>query len=680
MENPGRTGAGLLKTRGHLAEAAAAGGEAETPPSGFSANDGTGFAGNDGTAFGGNDGTGFAGNERIIFVCLLARSAFIGGEAAPFIRCEAALFIRRAAAPFILCAALFALAPEARAQCAAQRIALKPGWNAVYVEVSPEQDAGAVFSQWPVDSVGVYDPAAFLATRQFSADGGTEGLVSSPILMWNREYREASLVTRIPAGVVCLCFNTNLTAGGTFSTTLVGVPAAPRTTWHPSDDGDVLNYFGFSLQEGVSVTPEAYLEGFDALSGEAMLRIGGKTRGEPPSRLPFYSGGTVSDGEALLVGAGDLSDWSGALFVSPQTSLDFGSAGARATIRIRNDGAAPRTVALSLDRAVAELDPRLPFSARFLLWRDEDVALTNAAWTPVGAIGEVSRKRLAPGETWRVAFGLDRTSLVGEGGSTLPRGVPFGALLTARDVDGGSGMKAVVPLRGETSGTDAALTAWPAGLWVAEAVFDTVAAPGASAGTPTGGRARIRLPVHVDGHGAIRLLQRVVAAGDTASDGSLSYRLYAGAATIPDTATEALRISSVVLPTEIPVIEADEGGSLREGASFRFTVAADGATSLLRHPYHPQHDGLRWDFSTPAPSGDFIDNYKGEVKPETFSVKNTVMLSFDFGEGASRWDPQDAVSGTCWWTFEGLRREGKLVASGPLSLKRVSALSEIVLE
>ena len=83
-----------------------------------------------------------------------------------------------------LCAALCALAPEARAQCAAQSIALKPGWNAVYVEVSPEAGPDAVFADWPVDSVGVYDPAAFLATRQFSANGGTEGLVSSPILMW----------------------------------------------------------------------------------------------------------------------------------------------------------------------------------------------------------------------------------------------------------------------------------------------------------------------------------------------------------------------------------------------------------------------------------------------------------------------------------------------------------------
>ena len=199
---------------------------------------------------------------------------------------------------------------------------------------------------------------------------------------------------------------------------------------------------------------------------------------------------------------------------------------------------------------------------------------------------------------------------------------------------------------------------------------------------PAGGVLKLRLPLHVDAEGKVRLLQRVVAAGEADAAGNLAYRLYAGEAEPPATASQALRISSAVLPTETPVVEASFADFSSEVgiASFEFTVAADGATSLLRHPYHPQHDGLRWDFSTPAPSGDFIDNYKGEVKPETFSVKNTLMLSFDFGAGASRWDPQDAVSGACQWTFSGLRREGDLVASGPLSLKRVSALSEIVLE
>ena len=103
-----------------------------------------------------------------------------------------------------LCVAFLAFAPRAGAQCDAQRITLKPGWNAVYVEVSPEGSAADIFASWPVDSVGVYDPASFLSTRQFSAEGGTGGLVSSPIFMWNRAHAVASAVSRIPAGVICL--------------------------------------------------------------------------------------------------------------------------------------------------------------------------------------------------------------------------------------------------------------------------------------------------------------------------------------------------------------------------------------------------------------------------------------------------------------------------------------------
>ena len=588
-------------------------------------------------------------------------------------------FIRAAGAPVILCAALCALAPRASAQCAAQGITLKPGWNAIYVEVSPEEDAGAVFANWPVDSVGVYDPAAFLATRQFDADGGTDGLVSSPILMWNREYREASSVSRIPAGVVCLCFNTNLTATGTFSTNLVGVPAAPRMTWHRSGGGDeVLNYFGFSVAPGSAVGPGAYLAGFPELAGGSLLRIGGKSREDPPVRLPVYSNDTVGDGAVLLVGANAPSDWSGALYVSPMDGLDFGTNGTLRTLAVRNDGGAPRTVALELHRAVAELDARLPFGAALLVWRDADTARTNAAWNALEAFGTIAEKRLAAGETWTVQVGLDRTKIP-EG---LVQGIPFGALLRAIDVDGGTGMKAVVPLRAETSGADASRTAWPAGLWVADVALDTVDFESAENPALAGGSLKLRLPLHVDGEGKVRLLQRVVAAGEVDANGALSYRLYAGEAEPPSTARQALRISSAVLPTETPVVEANSSlfGDGVGFATFQFTVEADGATSLLRHPYHPQHDGLRWDFKTAAPSGDDFDNYKGEVKPELFSVENKIAISLDLSPGAAQWDPQNSVSGQCYWTFSGLRREGPLVASGPLTLTRVSQLADIILE
>ena len=606
------------------------------------------------------------------------RSGALHSAATPpsSVRRAAAPFIRGAAALFVFCAA----APRAAAQCADQSVTLRYGWNAVYLEVSPEVDASEVFADWPVDSVGVYDPASFLATRQFSAAGETEGLVPAPIFMWNRDYREASSVSRIPAGSVCICFNTNAAA---FAATVRGVPAAPRTTWHRSESGEMLNYFGFSVQDGATVLPADYLAGFGDLAGGSLLRIGGRTRESPPSRLPLYASDEVADGEVLLVGSTAVSDWSGALWVSPMGGLDFGTNAALRTFSVRNDGGSPRTVALQLRRAAEELDGRVAFDPAFLRWRDTATALTNASWNGIGAFDkhgrvEVARKTLAAGETWTLSFGLDRTALP----AGLERGVPFGALLAALDADGATKMKAVVPLRGESAGLDAASTAWPAGLWIADVALDTVSLSKDAEFAESGGVLKLRLPLHVDGEGKIRLLQRVVAAGTEDADGNLSYRLYAGSAEPPATATTAMRISSVVLPTETPVVAADESVSdFASGlAEFRFVVEAGGATSILRHPYHPQHDGLRWDFSTPAPSGDDLSNYKWDVKPETFSVTNEIALLVAFDGGEAAWNPDAAAEAVCIWSFEGLRREGPVHAIGPATVRRVSPLSELVLE
>ena len=580
--------------------------------------------------------------------------------------------------PFVLRISYFVLicaAFCANAQNAAQDVALARGWNAFYVEVSPDLPPDALFSAWPVDSVGVYDPASFLPTRQFSASEDTQGLRSSPIAMWRRDMPDASSVTRIPAGVVCIAYNT----GGVFRTTITGVPAAPRTTWHVTDDDTVYNFFGFSVQAGQSVRPDDYLAGFDGATGTGRTcwTIGGFDRGAPPTLVRGNTGTAVSDGAVLLLPSSAVSDWSGALHVSPMDGLDFGTNATLRALSIRNDGGAPRTVALRIDRAVAELSESYPFDLSVLRWRDSATAVTNAAWNSLSAFGEIARKRLGDGEAWKIEFGIDRTAIP----AGLVQGVPFGALLTALDTDGGSKMKAVVPLRAMAGGSTAG-AAWPAGLWLADIALDTVDFKDAKNPAPAGGTLKLRLPIHIDANGRVRLLQRVVAAGEADASGSLAYRLYAGTATPPATATETLRVSSAVLPTETPVIKSSlaEFSSDRSFAVFEFTVAAGGATSILRHPYHPQHDGLRADFSTLSPSGDDIANYKGEVKPETFSVENAILLELDFDGGAARWDPQDTVSGTCTWTFTGLRREGALSATGPATFTRVSPLAELVLE
>ncbi len=556
-----------------------------------------------------------------------------------------------------------------------QALTLHNGWNAVYLEVSPSVPLAEAFADWPVKSVGFYDPASFLSTRQFSQDWDSQGVSMKPIATWHRDYPEASQVERVPAGTVCLVFNTN---GMRTTVSVTGVPAAPRMTWHVTDTNEVYNFVGFSLQTGASVLPRDYLEGFDgAVLNGSFFKFGGTNPDAAPQVMAIYQTTKVSDGDVLLVASDKQSDWSGVLYVSPMTGLDFGNDQSKATLSVRNDGEDARTVAVEARQSASYGDVELPLSA--LHFRDAAVALTNAEWHTLEMGGTqlaatVATKRLAAGETWRIEFGLDRAAF-----DTGARGRKFGALLRVTE-DGASKMRVEVPLTGETSGESATSRTWPGGLWVADVAFNRIVSPGSPAETETGGTAKLRLPIHIDASGKVRLLQRVVSAGEVAADGTYAYHLYAGTATVPTTANVAMRISAVCLPTELPVVESTGGTFSTNGVTFAFTVAGDGATSLLRHPLHPQHDGLRWDFKTPAPSGDEFSNYKGDVKPETFSVQNEINLMFNLNGGETPWNAEQTKGGTCRWKLTNLMRQGPITLVGDMTIKRVSPQTELVLE
>jgi hypothetical protein len=578
-------------------------------------------------------------------------------------------------------AAALALAIAAAAPCIARAgvvelnqdlPAVKYGWNAVYVELSPTNDLDGVFGDWPTDSVGLYDPAAFLATRQYSATSESQGMAIAPIAMWHRGQPAATEAVSLPANTVCIFFSTNTAAT---HLKLHGVPAAPRTTWHVTSAKKPYNFFGLSLQDGAGTTVGDILDGFPGINSlSGIYRIFGTNAAVAPALTRIYATTKLYDANVLLVPSSEISDWSGVLNVSPMDGLDYGTNATLRVLSVRNDGTQRRTAAIDLVPSVSAEGARDLLPALHL--RDTAVAVTNAAWV-APASPRLASKVLEPGETWKLEVGLDRSLFDDD-----VRGTPFGAVLRITDDGGASKWRVDVPLQGAASGKTSDEDAWPGGLWIAEAAFDEIHFAGdtAEAYTPAGGTLKVRMPMHVDGEGTLRLLQRVVVAGSTAADGSFAYTLYAGDAAVPATARETMRISSAVLPTEQPVIPL-KGGDFRQGlAIFSFTVDADGATSLLRHPTHPQHDGLRWDFSTPAPSGDDFDNYKSTVKPELFSVGNIISFRLDLNGGEAPWNPEEEKTGTCTWTLENLRREGPIAIKGPMTIRRIAPQTDIVLE
>ena len=544
-----------------------------------------------------------------------------------------------------------------------------PGWNAVFIEVAPTNALSEIFAGWPTDSVGLYDPAAFLATRQYSASGETQGLAIAPIAMWHRDYPEASDAMSLPANTVCLFFSTN---PATASLSVRGTPAAPRTTWHVTGAKDPFNFIGVTIKKGETISAPDYFDGFTGSPKQEYYRISGKRTNGAPTLVYVYPSTPVHDGDVLVAPSSVISDWTGVLFVSPMDGLDFGTNATKRVLSIRNDSTVERTAAVDLV-PVADL-PRDLRPALHI--RDMAVALTNAAWT-TPETSRLATKTLAPGETWKLEFGLDRALFDKE-----VRGTPFGAVLRIIDDGGASKLRVDVPIQGAASGKAADRNAWPGGLWLAEAAFDEIYFDGDRDAdyTPAGGTLKVRLPLHIDAEGNIRLLQRVVVAGETAADGTFAYTLYAGDATVPATSRETMRISSAVLPTEQPVIPSTASLFSDGFISFAFQVDENGATSILRHPTHPQHDGLRWDFETPAPSGDDFQNYKSTVKPELFSVDNSIYFHLDFNGGEASWNPEEEKSGTCSWQLRNLRREGDIVLRGPMTIRRIAPQTDIVFE
>jgi hypothetical protein len=299
--------------------------------------------------------------------------------------------------------------------------------------------------------VGVYDPASFLATRQFSANWTSQGLPNEAMAAWYREAPEASTLKAVPAGSVLVTFCNSQSFVDTFR----GVPAANRTTWHVTGTNSVHNFVGISVsQPNTSIS--AYLEGSpceDVLSRSYYRIVGDNPDAAPQSLEVRTWNKNVSNGDVLLLPSDKISDWSGVINVSPLNGVNFGQTESKSRFSIRNDGTATRDVRFTLDQPINHDEL---FNSEYLPWclhwRDMDVALTNVEWTlggPAGAYyGKWWQKTLAPGETWRIEVGLDRERLHGD---VRQKGLPFGAIITVPE-NSEAHAKAVIPLYGETSG------------------------------------------------------------------------------------------------------------------------------------------------------------------------------------------------------------------------------------
>ena len=559
-----------------------------------------------------------------------------------------------AARAVVATAALSAVfATTAWAACVEETMTLTKGWNAIYLESTPTNAVCEdFFAGTPVTRVASYHSGAYSSTRQI-ADDGTE-IAQKPLsyYVWLPGDEMASTMTALVGGRVYMVYATNA-----WSKTFLGVPAAPQQTWRAtSGDTGFMNLVGVSANANALVAAKAYFgEGpFGTASGVA-YQIGG-ANSAAPTFLPMTFGSTskLHGGKAYALTAAKDGDWPGVIGFSGVSSVAFGS-GDFASVTLKNFGTTNHTFRVTIVPSADGQEIVPPLMRKV---KDEH---GDESWTNVTA-GVSWDVELAPDALGTQKFAVKRADMT--------PGVAYSAVMQIED-RGGTQMRVRIPVTVEEKSAEEA--AFPTGLWAGYIQMEAVSSltnetPSAAAGT-----LKMNILVHVPENGTPQLLQRVAAGVD--AEGKL--RLFKELSSAKALCENPRRLSSVMMSVDNPVVDASIHTTFGNQLQFAWTVDAKARDNPFRHAWHPDHDGRTADYSGDVVSGDDLANYVNPVKPELWSVTNTLYLSWhklnnptadvDFEH-----NPNEATAGFATWTVGGLISSGPIKSMGIFYLKRIA--------
>ena len=268
-----------------------------------------------------------------------------------------------------------------------QTFNLKPGWNAVYLEVQPEpRDPATVFG-----GLTDMESAWTWLSRESAAEfiqNPSEGLWGQP--GWNAYFNQTdfrSKLTNLYAVLgnqaYLIKMKNTAPAGGT-SWQVTGAPSMRKTRWLT----DSFNMVGFHLDPNNSPTIAAYFAPSSAQAGQAVYRLNnlsGKWEFvQNPSATPLQSGA------AYWVYSEGSSTYQGPLGVDLPMSdgLLFGDGLTRLTVTLSNLSAVTRTVTFT------------PSGNVVLYYREWDVTEGYFTWKPLGQMPAVAIQPESSRNVW----------------------------------------------------------------------------------------------------------------------------------------------------------------------------------------------------------------------------------------------------------------------------------------
>ena len=545
-------------------------------------------------------------------------------------------------------AALWLCSPAALAQWTNQTITLRPGWNAVFLEVQPAPgDCDAVFAGLPVESVWGWNRR--FSSVQYVQDpnslipGQPNWLCYVPPGSTNRAVNNLFVLQGDHPYLIKLANNASPVAW-----TVRGRASVRGIDWL----SDSLNLVGFHIDPAAPPTFQSFFAPSTAQAGQAINRLsasGTWVRVNP-------STDRLNPGEAYWIQSQGQSSYAGPISITFEQGrgVDYGRILTEQTLTIQNNTTSARAITITQLSSGAATGPNYPALAGDVplsYWRT--LLPTNFGFVPFPAR---LTNTIPPRGQWALRLAVRRADMKP---FTLPPGFTDALYQSLLQVADGAGTRWVVPVTaaGLQSYSQAALgmksrvyakdstPANPnprAGLWVGSAAINQVNQPAnlTNGDTPftTATEFQLRLLLHVDDGGQVRLLRKVLQMwkdgtymtntnGRQVLDQPGRYVLVTDDKLVPNFSGSALRdgqrvarrfsSTAFAFPNPIGMAGTGDFGASNSVYSCTNTLDYDDALNPFRHQYHPDHDNLDDRFVQKVPEG-----------VESFTVTRQIQLQF----------------------------------------------------
>jgi hypothetical protein len=551
-----------------------------------------------------------------------------------------------ALAAFILLAAVRATAVECLVE---QSIQLRPGWNAVFLEVEPATaDLAAVFSGIPVASVWTWQPRT--STVTFLRDPG-EGLRKEEgWYVWFPPSRgEQALLSNLSALGANRPYLIELVGDASVAWTVRGCPSLKRQPWL----ADSFNLTGFTTDPAASPSYASFFASSGAHVGQAVYRLdaGGSWRLVENSTQT-----AMRPGEAFWVYTSGSSDFAGPLSLALDfgDDLDFGATLPERRLRLKNSTGATKQVVLNQVSSGAALPLR-------------KLRVTEGSVTTWPELRTEPPVRVVPGKDELVRLSLRRAELSpGETGAIL-------------EITDGEGSLVRVPVRASLAAGPGGAEPDHAGLWVGTVRVNAVtesqipARPEYTIPQPTGSEFIFKIIVHVDAEGRSRLLKEVIQMKDADQ-----FVLITDDSLIPQFEPVTLlagepfshRVSTAAYDFDGTSLGLSGLFSLNGTLLGAITLGSNQQTNPFKHAYHPDHNNLD-ELGNPISNPALMEAYQvGRTMELAFSQDNPECAGVPECANPPDWG-YTRMGGVYRETLTGLHRN-PIKLSGIFLLTRVS--------